>query len=88
MWARRRSWAPAVQLGMLDPSPSRLGGWVRGPASAGPLPCHQVAGLVMVMAGGVTVIPAYLLARLALDVTLHGGRYRIQPAHGPGTRRT
>jgi len=24
------------------------------------------------MAGGVTVIPAYLLARLALDVTLHG----------------
>jgi len=42
----------------------------------------------MVMAGGVTVIPAYLLARLALDVTLHGGRYRIQPAHGPGTRRT
>jgi GNAT superfamily N-acetyltransferase len=35
---------------------------------------HQVAReqLPPAMAGGVTVIPAYLLARLALDVTLHG----------------
>ncbi len=50
--------------------PSRLGGWVRGPASAGPLLCHQVGGLVMVPWASLSCSGNWLTARTPWRICL------------------
>lgn len=60
----------ARRSGMLSYPPSRLGGWVRGPASAGPLLYHQVAGLVMVPWASLSFAGNWLLARTPWRICL------------------
>jgi hypothetical protein len=56
--------------GILGTSPRHFGGWARGPASAGPLLCYQVAGFVIAPWASLSFSGNWLAARTPQRICL------------------